>query len=73
MKELLTERDILVLRAYANFNMRVQPTAEAVHYHRRTIYNIFASIYKHTGLDPTSFWDLVNLIQTVAKEELDGK
>lgn len=72
MKELLTETEINILRTYARNNMRLQPTAEAVHYHRRTLFNIFANIYARTGLDPRSFWDLVNIIQTVDKEGLNG-
>lgn len=73
MRELLTEREIEILKTFANFNMHYQPTAEAVHYHRRTLFNIFAGIYKRTGLDPCSLWDLVNIIQTVDKEELNGR
>ena len=71
MREKLTEREITILKTFANFNMKYQPTADTVHYHRRTLFNIFSSIYKRTGYDPTSLWDLVFLIQSVEAEEAD--
>lgn len=71
MRELLTDREVEILRTFANFNMHYQPTANAVHYHRRTLFNIFASIYKRTGLDPTTFWDLAHLIENIDREEAD--
>lgn len=73
MKELLTEREIHILRTYANLNMRLKPTADTLHYNPRTIFGIFANIYARTGLNPREFWDLVNILQTIAKEELNGR
>ena len=72
MRELLTEEEITILRSYAKFNLRVQPVADELHFHRRTIFNKMFAIYKKTGKNPHDFWDLANLIMEIDREGEDG-
>lgn len=73
MKEFLTEEEITILRSYAKFNLRIQPVADEMHYHRRTIFKKLFQIYSKTGLNPHNFWDLVSLIRQVDEEAADGR
>lgn len=68
MRELLTEEEIILLRTYARFNLKIQPVADEMHYHRRTIFKKMFLVYKKTGLNPRNFWDLVELLRQVDKE-----
>ena len=72
MRELLTDEEIVLLKTYAKFNLRIQPVADEMHYHRRTIFKKLFQIYGKTGLNPHNFWDLVNLINQVDEEAADG-
>lgn len=68
MREMLTDEEIVLLRTYAKFNLRIQPVADEMHYHRRTIFKKLFQIYSKTGLNPHNFWDLVSLIRQVDEE-----
>jgi sugar diacid utilization regulator len=69
MRELLTEEEIFLLRLFADHNMKVQPVAEEMHFHRRTIFKKLFVIYKKTGKDPHRLWELVHLIEQIDREE----
>lgn len=73
MRELLTEQDVELLNIYAEYNMKVQPTAEATHYNRRTIYRILESIRRRVGYDPQEFRGLFMILQTLEKEGARGR
>lgn len=73
MRELLTDEEIVLLRSFARHNMKVQPVAEEMHYHRRTIFKKLFLIYKKTGQDPRILWELVGLIEQVDKEGEIGR
>lgn len=69
MRESLTEEEIVILRNYAKFNLKIQPVADQMHYHRRTIFKKLFDVYKKTGKNPHNFWELVGIIQQIDKEE----
>lgn len=73
MRELLTEEEIILLRTYAKYNIKIQPVADEMHYHRRTIFKKLTTIYKKTGFNPHSFWDLAEIIYMIDKEEANGR
>ena len=73
MRELLTEQEIDLLNNYADFAMRVRPTAEAMHYDRRTIFTMLDSIKIRTGYDPKDFWDLYAIMRELEKEGESGR
>lgn len=73
MRELLTEQEINLLHTFAELNMKVQPTAEATHYNRRTIYRILESIRRRVGYDPQEFKGLFTIMQTLEKEGARGR
>ena len=53
------------LRAYAENDMNAIKTARALCYHRHTIEYRLAKIKEYTGIDPTSFRGLCELLQYV--------
>jgi len=71
MKDLLTQMERDLLQAYADYDMKVRPAAEAVHCDRRTAYRMFEHIYLVTGYNPQDFWDLFKLMSEIrtANEE----
>ena len=73
MRELLTEQEIDLLNNYADFAMRVRPTAEAMHYDRRTILTMLDAIKTRTGYDPKDFWDLYAIMRELEKEGDSGR
>lgn len=71
---LLDEREVEAIRVFADHNMKMQPTANAMHYHVRTMYKVFASIYNKTGQNPFTFWGLAHLIEEIQPKEVkDGR
>ena len=73
MRELLTDQEVELLNTFAGFNMKVRPTAEAMHYNRRTIYKILDSIERRVGYNPQEFLGLFEIIQTLEKEGARGR
>ena len=72
MRELLTEQEIDLLNNYADFNLRVRPTAEAMHYDRRTIFSMLEEINRRTGYNPREFWDLFAIMNELKEEDSGG-
>lgn len=59
----LTEYDKRLLTTYAKCNMNIAATARKLYMHRNTaVYNL-ERIKRETGLDPTSFFELVQLLE----------
>ena len=68
MTDITTEEKDLLL-AFADNNMSIRQTAEALHVDRRTVTNRLEGIYKRVGADPHRFWTLHYLIAYVLGEE----
>ena len=69
MRELLTEEEISLLRLFADHNMKVQPVATEMHFHKRTIAKKLFDINMKTGKNPHILWELVHLIEQIDREE----
>lgn len=61
----LTARDIQIIKAYANSDMRIYKACKIVGADRSTIRWRLSSIYKKSKLDPRKFRDLVVLIHLI--------
>ena len=73
MRELLTDLEIKLLQTYADYNMHIHPTAQAIYYNPRTIYGIFARIWERTGCNPREFWGLMEIMQQLEKDGVNGR
>ena len=60
-------RDYRVILTLAQNNMRTTETAYAMGLHRNSVMYRIGKIKKMTGLDPTVFYDLIELVK-MAKE-----
>lgn len=58
----MTTDDHLLLRAFAEHNMNVTDTANAVYMHRNSLVYRLQVIHRETGLNPRKFYDLVKLL-----------
>ena len=63
--DFLDERDLKIVQAFANNNMKINPTAKEVNYTDGTITYHLNKVKRLTGLDPKKFWDLVKLCETM--------
>lgn len=61
------ERELLL--SFADHNMSIRQTAEALHVDRRTVVNRLEAIYKRVGADPHRFWTLHYLVAWLLGEE----
>ena len=59
----LTDVDIQVVLTLANHNMNVSETSRSLYMHRNTVVYHIEKVKELTGLDPTNFHDLVELVQ----------
>lgn len=59
----LTDVDIQIVLALADNNMNESETARALFMHRNNVVYHIGKIKKLTGLDPTNFYDLGDLVQ----------
>lgn len=55
--------DKKIIQALADNNLSVDKTAKEVFMGRSSIYRHVRKIKKETGLNPLSFWDLLNLLK----------
>ena len=46
MRDILTDQEVELLLCYADYDMRVRPTAAAMHYDRRTVYSKLEKIFR---------------------------
>lgn len=58
----MTDDDLEFLYIYADNNMSIKATANALYYSRRSIDRRLEKIYRITGVDPRTFWGLCQLI-----------
>lgn len=63
----LTEKDIEIIFAYAENNMRTTETAYQIYVHRNTVEYHLDKVKRKTGLDPKKFYDLVKLISELTE------
>ena len=68
MREFLTDTEVRLLKTYAEYSMRVRPTADAMHYDRRTVFGMLSDIHKKTGFDPKDFFGLRAIMDRIEKE-----
>lgn len=61
----MTEKQIEVLLAFADNNMNIRQTAEAIHVDRTSVQYQLARVQAKTGLDPKNFHELNELLQMV--------
>ena len=73
MREFLTDKEVDLVLCYADYDMRINPVASAMHYDRRTIYRKLENIFRETGYNPLEFWDLYTIIRELEKEGVDGR
>lgn len=59
----MDDRDARLLRAFAEHNMNVTDTADAVCMHRNSVIYRLNVIKRTTGLDPRKFYDLIKLLE----------
>lgn len=64
----LTPTQTLLLKTFAEYNMVVSKTADAMNYSRGSLYHQMSVIRERTGLDPLSFQDLHMLLALYAEE-----
>lgn len=69
----LTETNILVVRAFAENNMRYVETARQLYFHENSIRYHLEQVRRKTGLDGTQFYDLVELLNRINAEERVGE
>ena len=63
----LTEDDISVMQAYANYNMNAARTAAYLKYSSNAIFYHLTRIQDKTGIDPRTFWGLTELLKKYGK------
>ena len=69
----LTDRDREILLAYAECNMNCNAVAEILIMHRNTVQYHLDKIQRVTGLNPNSFYDLVERILGVRKQQEEAE
>lgn len=65
----LSRLEVETIMAFANNGMKVQKTAEAMHYDKRTISQRLSLIRGKTGINPRDFWGLVKLTNIIKEEK----
>ena len=68
----LTEIDLQIILALADNNMNESETARALFMHRNNIVYHIGKVKKITGLDPTNFYDLGELVQMAKNRRMDN-
>lgn len=59
----LDDIDVQIVLTLADNNMNESETARRLFMHRNTVIYHLDKVYKITGLDPTNFYDLGDLVQ----------
>lgn len=70
-RDFLDDMDYRIILAYANNNMKINPTAQELNYSDGTIQYHLKKIKRLTGLDPWKFWDLVKLCECMKEDFMD--
>jgi sugar diacid utilization regulator len=66
----LGKQEKAILMSYAINDMKIERVRREFYYARSTIDYYLAKIYKITGIDPRTFYGLMELVQKVNKGEL---
>ena len=67
----LTDIDAQIVLALAENNMNESETARSLFMHRNTVVYHIGKVKKLTGLDPTNFYDLVELVQMARNRRIE--
>lgn len=65
----LTRAEVEVLVAFAENGMKVQRTANALHYDKRTVSQRLTLINANTGINPRDFYGLTKLLDIINAEK----
>ena len=68
MRENLTEREVEILLAYADCDMKTSATAATLGCHKSTVTRAFVKIFRQTGFNPSEFWDLFAIMKGLEEE-----
>ena len=69
----LNRVEVETIMAFANNGMKVQKTADAMHYDRRTISQRLSIVRGKTGINPRDFWGLMKLVSIIEKEKEEAE
>lgn len=70
----LTDVDIQIILALADSNMNESETSRSLFMHRNNVVYHIGKVKRLTGLDPTNFYDLHELVQMArTRRAEDGK
>lgn len=67
----MTDLQIKIIKCYARNNMKLQKTADEMHYHRNSILYQMSKIENETGLNPHNFCDLWKLLFSLMGGDLN--
>lgn len=67
----MTELQIRIIKCYARNDMKLEPTARELHYHRNSLIYQMNKIKNETGLDPHKFYDLWKLLFSLMGGDLE--
>ena len=67
----LTDVDAQIVLALAENDMNESETARSLFMHRNTVVYHIGKVKKLTGLDPTNFYDLVELVQMARNRRIE--
>lgn len=73
MKDILTPEEIELILCWADFDMKVTPVAQTLHFCRKTIWEKITRIFQKTGYNPREFWDLHEIIKELERDDADGE
>jgi sugar diacid utilization regulator len=65
----MNETDVKIILALAENRMNASKAAVVTHMHRNTVTYHIERIKRITGLDPTEFYDLCELLRMIGEEE----
>ena len=69
----MTPFQMEIIKLLADFDMCATKVAKHLHYHRNAIRYHVGLIKKNTGLNPTKFYDLCELLELIKEREVKPK
>lgn len=70
---MLKDIDKEIIRCFADSNLRIAGVVKSFYMCRGTVYYHVGKIKKKTGLNPTNFWDLLELLKMVGAIDYERK
>lgn len=69
MREELTAREVEILLAFADCDMKTTLAAKSLKMHRSSFWRAMQTIFRETGYNPLEFWDLHQIMKALEQEE----